>query len=238
MADDTTQTLLYSANRPAQVLQELLTAIVRIRAGRQQLPNAEAFRGRCLELLRQAEADARRRGSSGADARLAVFAVVAFLDESVLNSSNPIFRDWPRRPLQEELFKGHVAGETFFQNIRDLLLADDSPRTADLLEIYQLCLLLGYLGRYGPGREGELRAVEDRIAEKLARIRGVPASLAPAALPREDAPPPEADRWARLLAIAAAAMVLVLLAALVLYRFSLSPAISALAALLLPPLGA
>ncbi len=53
--------------------------------------------------------------------QLATFAAVAFLDESMLNSQNPIFADWLRKPLQEELFGTHIAGETFFQNLQQLL---------------------------------------------------------------------------------------------------------------------
>ena len=47
--------------------------------------------------------------------------MVAFLDESILNSQNPLFADWPRKPLQEELFGTHIAGEVFFQNLQKLL---------------------------------------------------------------------------------------------------------------------
>ena len=64
--------------------------------------------------------------------------MVAFLDESVLNSRNPIFADWLRKPLQEELFGTHIAGEVFFQNLQQLLGRSDSPDLADLLEIYHL----------------------------------------------------------------------------------------------------
>ena len=49
-----------------------------------------------------------------------------FLDESVLNSQNPIFADWLRKPLQEELFGTHMAGEIFFQHLQQLLGRNDS----------------------------------------------------------------------------------------------------------------
>ena len=49
-------------------------------------------------------------GYSAEDVKLAGFALVAFLDESVLASGNPVFADWPAKPLQEELFGTHVAG--------------------------------------------------------------------------------------------------------------------------------
>src|SRR5438132_4930026 len=108
--------------------QELLTVVVRIRAGRIDAPpNMESFHARAHEMVRQAEEEARRRGYSGEDARLALFAVVVFFDESVLQSGNPLFRDWPRRPLRSDLFtQGNIGGDTFYEHVRDLLRADDS----------------------------------------------------------------------------------------------------------------
>lgn len=157
----------------ALVLQEVLTAIVRLRANPQTVSDAEAFRGQMIAALRKVEQEGRQRGYSGDDMRLAIFAVVAFLDESVLNSRNPVFASWPRKPLQEELFGGHIAGETFFANLDNLLRAGSSDVIADVLEIYQLCLLLGYQGRYTLGNRGELQALQHKIADKIQRIRGV-----------------------------------------------------------------
>ena len=91
--------------------------------------------------------------------------MVAFLDESVLNSRNPIFADWLRKPLQEELFGTHIAGEVFFQNLQQLLGRSDSQDLADLLEVHYLCLLLGFCGRYSAGNRGEL----DQIMNMTAR---------------------------------------------------------------------
>jgi type VI secretion system protein ImpK len=157
----------------ALVLQEVLTAVVRLRANPQTVSDAEAFRQQMIGALRNVEQEGRQKGYSGDDMRMAIFAAVAFLDESVLNSHNPIFSFWPRKPLQEELFGGHVAGETFFANIDNLLRASDSDTLADVLEVYQLCLLLGYQGRYTLGNRGELQAIKQKIADKIQRIRGV-----------------------------------------------------------------
>src|SRR5438445_9500773 len=136
------------AENLALVLQEVLTAIVRLRSNRQAVSDANSFRAHMREALKSADNEGRRYGYSGEDIQLAVFAVVAFLDESILNSRNPMFADWPRKPLQEELFGVHVAGEIFFRNLERLLKDSDSPSLADLLEVYLLCLLLGFAGRY------------------------------------------------------------------------------------------
>src|SRR5258708_11391854 len=96
--------------------QEALTAIIRLRANRQTVSDAERFRRHMREALRAAGAEAQRSGYTMEDVKLAAFATVALLDESILTSQNPRFAAWPRKPLQEEMFGIHVAGETFFQN--------------------------------------------------------------------------------------------------------------------------
>ena len=73
--------------------------------------------------------------------------------------------------MQEERYGHHVAGEIFFQNIQKLLGRTDSQDLADLLEIYQLCLLLGFAGRYSMGGRGELRSIAMQVGDKIQRIR-------------------------------------------------------------------
>jgi type VI secretion system protein ImpK len=171
------------AHRPenlALIFQEVLTAIERLRANRQGVTDANAFRHHTREALKTAANQALAAGYSADDARFATFATVAFLDESVLNSQNPIFADWVRKPLQEELFGTHLAGEVFFQNLQQLLGRQDSPDLADVLEVHYLCLLLGFGGRYSAGNRGELNQVMSMTADKIHRIRGSVGPLSPA----------------------------------------------------------
>lgn len=170
----------------ALIFQEVLTAIERLRANRQGVTDANAFRHHTREALKTAASQALGAGYTGDDAKFATFATVAFLDESVLNSQNPIFADWVRKPLQEELFGTHLAGEQFFQNLQQLLGRQDSPDLADVLEVHYLCLLLGFGGRYSAGNRGELNQVMSMTADKIRRIRGQSGPLSPAwAVPNE-----------------------------------------------------
>ena len=105
----------------ALIYQEAITAIERLRANRQSVNDANAFRHHMRDAFRVATDKALAAAYNANDARDATFAVVAFLDESVLNSQNPIFQDWLRKPLQEELFGTHIAGEVFFQRLTELL---------------------------------------------------------------------------------------------------------------------
>jgi type VI secretion system protein ImpK len=187
----------------AIAFQEVLTAIVRLRANSQNITDAEQFRAQVRAALKQAEQEAVARGYLAEDVRLATFAVVGFLDESILNSRNPAFADWPRKPLQEELFGVQLAGEIFFRNVERLLTRQDSHELADVLEVHLLCILLGFRGRYSMGGSGELRATTQQLREKIRRIRGFDPQLSPAWSPPAEAPRRAVDPWVkRLLSIA------------------------------------
>jgi type VI secretion system protein ImpK len=134
-----------------------------------------------------------------------------------------------RRPLQEELFGRHVAGETFFQNLDTLLGRRDTPETADVLEIYQLCLLLGYLGKYSLLARAELRALLSRVGEKIERIRQSGTDLSPNWAPPAGALPAVAhDPWLKRLRISAAATVGLSVILLVVYTLMLGSGATAL----------
>jgi type VI secretion system protein ImpK len=188
----------------ALAFQEVLTAIVRVRFGRQAVQNAENFRHHMKGSLRDAAQDAMARGYTQEDTQSALYAIVAFLDESVLNCRQPAFADWPRLPLQEELFGGHVAGESFFTNLQRVLSRTDFAVAADLLEVFYLCLLLGYKGRYAVTGGGDLRALMEAVREKIQRIRGGSAALSPRwALPAETVAARASDPWLKRLGWAA-----------------------------------
>jgi type VI secretion system protein ImpK len=195
------------------VFQEIMTAIVRLRSGRQPVNDANLFRTQIRGALASAENDAVQRGYSQDDARLATFAVVAFLDESVLNSSNPVFSDWARMPLQEELYGHHMAGEVFFENIQKLLLRTDGAHAADVLELYAVCLLMGYLGRYRLTDPAGVHPVIQTVVDAIRRVRGGPTELAPGWAPPSDRVQVSGgDPWLkRLMVIAVASAVLALL---------------------------
>lgn len=209
------------------IFQEAITAIVRLRSNRQPVTNAEAFRAHIRQLLNVAEQEARTRGYTAEDVRLATFAVVAFLDESVLNSHNSVFADWSRKPLQEELFGGHVAGEIYFQSLQRLLERDESPQLADVLEVFHLCVLLGYRGKYGAGGQAELKTLMDAVAQKIRRIRKDTGALSPYwAPPAGAAAPAGPDPWLRRLVIAASACVLLALLLFAGFKLSLGSGVS------------
>lgn len=206
----------------ALAFQEVFTIVGRVRYNRQAVSNADSFRAEMKKLLRVAEQEARSRNYSADDVKQVIFALVAFLDESVLSSRNPVFADWPRLPLQAEMFGHQLAGEIFFQELQKVLNRPDSHEVSDLLEVYCLCLLLGFKGRYAAGGAGELRSMIIAAQEKIRRVRGSSAVLSPRGMiPADAVRLTQSDPWVRKLAIGSIASVVTTLVLFVLFKLLL-----------------
>ena len=211
------------AENLAWCFQELLTTGERLRSGRQAVQDAESFRYALLEALGTAAEEARRRGYTGDDIKMAEFALVAFLDESILSLNNPVFGDWPRRTLTHQRFQHHEGGVIFFEKHSQLLARDETHETADLLEVYYLCMLLGFAGKYSMAGKGELKLIVDDTGERIRRIRRLPPEIAPAwELPGEPVRATGADPVVRKLIWVAAASLLLAIVLFGVYKFSLS----------------
>lgn len=226
----------------ALAFQEILTVTARLREGRRVPPDASAFRSRVRDLLATADQEARRRGYPGEFVKSSVYAVVAFLDETVLGTRGPLASEWAGRPLQEEIFGDQLAGERFFQNLNDLLGRQDSTYVADVLEVHLLCLQLGFRGRYTSEDSGELRSLRRSVEKKILRIRGGYGPLSPRALPPADeGVTATRDPWIRRLSVALLGSAAVVLVPMLVLRFIvLAPGareIRELASTLVSPVG-
>jgi type VI secretion system protein ImpK len=211
----------------ALIFQEVLTAIVRLRCNRQELSDAESFRFYMREAIKTSIQEARNQaGYSADDIKMATLALVGFLDESVLNTRNPLFADWPRKPLQEELFGIHMAGEIFFRNLEQLMGRPDSADLADLLEVHYLCLLLGYGGRYSLGGKGELQGITNATGERIRRIRGVSSDPFMEILNEPEVVKTTQDPWVKKFLIGAVACFVLMLVLFATFKISLGSSAS------------
>lgn len=211
----------------ALAFQEVFTAIVRLRSNRQQVTNSDAFRAQMKQALQRSEQEARSGGYKAEDVRQVLFAVVAFLDESVLGSRNPVFADWPRLPLQTELFGHQIAGEVVFQELQKTLGRADSTEACDVLEVYGLCLLLGFRGRYAAAGAGDVQSLISAIQEKLRRVRGPSGPLSPRGLlPSDAVRVAHSDPWVRRLGILAVSVVVLTVIAFVIFKLVLNSGLS------------
>lgn len=202
----TAPTTVQRRGKLAVLLQEAFTASARLRANRMGAVDAASFRNNVKQSLTTADREARQLEYASQTVKLAVYALIVHIDECVLNSGNPAFQAWHGKPLQEEVFGDHRGGEIFFENLRSLLTQPDTEELADLLEVYYLCLLLGFQGRHG-GDRGALSAVGSDAFGKIQRIRGVQGDLTPSwVLPRGEKVPKARDPWVRRIGIAAASV--------------------------------
>ncbi|MDE3017944.1 MAG: DotU family type IV/VI secretion system protein [Nitrospirota bacterium] len=103
----------------------------------------QAYRSQVLQMLGQAAIRGRQAGFSAEDCDAALFAVVAWIDEATLSSGWSEVGRWQKEPLQGVYFKTAKAGLEFYTRL-DML----APQQRHIREVYFLCLLLGFRGRY------------------------------------------------------------------------------------------
>ena len=159
-------------DRLAVLYQGFLTAAVRVQSKREKILDAANFRKRMKGALQDVERTAIAFKYDYQDIQDAQLAVVAFLDEVILASDDPSRPEWMKLPLAHELLGQAVAGEVFFERLEGLLRsAKDSSRLADVLEVYLLCLTLGFEGKYSGEKRSELHGLMERCRSRIEGIR-------------------------------------------------------------------
>jgi type VI secretion system protein ImpK len=166
--------------RLAEAFAPVFALIVQLRTGGPR-GSAEVLRQRIGDLLASAESAAREAGVPASDVEDAAFALVAFLDEALLSSDWSEKQAWLARPLQLERYDRYDAGEAFFDRMNGLL---DRTDRAEVLEVYLLCLQLGFKGQYQLHGRDELRRLTAQAHAALLKAPGfAPGPLAPDGLP-------------------------------------------------------
>jgi type VI secretion system protein ImpK len=109
----------------------------------------------------------------------AKYAFCAALDEAILASAFPLRDAWERRPLQLLLFGDQLAGEHFFDKLEQLRLKGSDRLQA--LQVFHMCLLLGFKGRYALDDADRLSYLTARLGDEIAHLRGKDKGFAPRA---------------------------------------------------------
>lgn len=123
----------------------------------------EAVKGKIANLFRLLDKQARMAGAEQADVQQAKFALCAYLDEIAM--AGPLAGGWAS--LCQEYFGESNAGENFYSRLESLRHSNET-RKRDLLEVYYLCLALGFQGRLGDTEGVEKRKVlMDGICREL-----------------------------------------------------------------------
>ena len=101
----------------------------------------------------------------------AKYALAAFIDEIVLSSVWPGRTTWMGTPLQLQFFGEHLAGENFFKRLNEL--RQNSIQNIEALEVYYVCLQLGFEGTYRLRGLEQLLALQVDLRSQIEMIRGV-----------------------------------------------------------------
>lgn len=157
-----------------------------------EAPDCAVVRADLDRLLDEAMAKALREHAGQAEN--ALFAVCAFIDETLLGSSWPGRKEWMRHKLQQARFHTANAGEEFHIRMESLLKeeADSDTPSGDrreALEVFLACLNLGFRGAAeNTGR------VHDLIRHLLEKLYGPDAGPEERAFPEIYAAPSPASR--------------------------------------------
>lgn len=135
------------------------------------------FRNSIMSFLNQFEHDAKTLSLHEDDIEDAKYAFCAALDEFVLCSNSTIRSEWERRPLQLTLFGEQLAGEHFFDKLEHLRARGQTRFQA--LEIYHMCLLLGFQGKYRLDFTEKLHYLTARVGDEVAAHKGGHTSFSP-----------------------------------------------------------
>jgi type VI secretion system protein ImpK len=137
-----------------------------------------AFSSKMQGFLDDVERRAKKLGISTEDTHSAKYAFCAAVDEIILRSDFPIRDKWAQQPLQLVIFGDQLAGEHFFSKL-EALQAQGSVHL-QALEVFHMCLLLGFQGKYALEGPEKLHFMTARLGDDIARLKGRSAGFAPA----------------------------------------------------------
>ncbi|MCE1239530.1 MAG: type IVB secretion system protein IcmH/DotU [Azonexaceae bacterium] len=169
-----------SVERPSKSLVDLLYDgfyMLILLNNRSTPKNPDEFSSNIQKFLDQFEKAAKKKHFSAEDIFDAKYAFCATIDEAVLSSGMNIREAWERRPLQLILFGDQLAGEHFFDHLEKARNGGNARINA--LEVFHMCLLLGFKGRYLLEGPEKLKYLTQQLGEQIAHIKGKAASFAP-----------------------------------------------------------
>ncbi len=139
--------------------------VLNLRAG--TLIPSPGLRPKVQALLQETEQRAATLRYSEKQIKDVKFALAAFVDETVMTTTSPLREEWEKFPLQLEYFGEQLAGVKFFEKLDEFIKAIKTE--ADVVEVYYLCMLLGFKGKYKVYMEDQLQEVIKNTAAQLKR---------------------------------------------------------------------
>jgi type VI secretion system protein ImpK len=107
----------------------------------------------------------------------AKYAFCAAVDEAILYSEFPTKDEWLLSPLQLTLFGDQLAGNNFFVRLDEL--RSSGPARIQSIEVFYMCLLLGFKGKYIFEGKDKHQYYILKLGQEIARMRGRRPGFAP-----------------------------------------------------------
>ena len=196
------RTAAQSSNDLVSFASPIFDLILRLKAGIVQPSND--LRPNIAALLQEFEERAIRYRYLEKIVQVAKFALASFVDEVVLTNNFPLKEEWEKYPLQLEFFGEQLAGNKFYDKLESMLRQIEN--TQDAVEIYYICMLLGFKGRYAVYEHEKLLSTMQRTADALVKVGKIkPVELSPHWLVKDQPTPPEKKgmpMWAKISAFA------------------------------------
>ena len=174
--------------------------ILRLKAGIVQPSNT--LRPQIAGLLKEFEERAIRYRHRESIIQVAKFGLASFVDETVLTNNFPLKEEWEKYPIQLEYFGEQLAGNKFYEKLDAMLRQIDV--TADAVEVYYVCMLLGFKGRYAVYEQEKLLKIMQKTADALVKVGKISkVELSPHWLANDQPEPPKKrgmPTWAKLMA--------------------------------------
>jgi type VI secretion system protein ImpK len=156
------------------ILQAAVPLLVLAGRLRGQIANAdiEGLRRQCVQEIRSFEERSKLAGAPDADVLAARYALCTVIDEAVLNTPWGAQSGWAGQSLLVTFHREAQGGDKFFQ-ILDRLLGEPQRYLA-LLELWYVCLSLGFEGRYRLDERGATRLADIRrdLMQRTEQLRG------------------------------------------------------------------
>ena len=131
-----------------------------------------SLRARLLEMVKDFDSACVRQGVADDQRHLARYALCTVLDEAIQRTPWGATSNWAQQSLLIHFFKENWGGEKFFQ-ILDKMLQTPARFTA-LLELFYVCLALGFMGRYlltdAAGRQA-VTELRERLHQQIRQSR-------------------------------------------------------------------
>jgi type VI secretion system protein ImpK len=163
---ETTSSRRQSSNDLVTFAGPIFDLILRLKAGIVQPSNE--LRPQIAKLLKDFEDRALRYRHRESIIQVAKFGLASFVDETVLTNNFPLKEEWDKYPIQLEHFGEHLAGNKFYEKLEAMLRQIEV--TADAVEVYYICMLLGFKGRYAVYEQDKFLKTMQKTADALVKV--------------------------------------------------------------------